>query len=233
VAIAFDNSGSTTGNAVTSLSVDITAAATGAFCYAYLQIATNQPAGSVTLAGWQQLCDIDEGTSSHFSLFRRVKQAGDTTFNAAWSSSQGASAVWSSYTGLLAAQPEEGFGPALHTTNTVTFTTKNATPGDATRWALTAAGARSTVTTGETWTAGTGMTLRSQAVNSVLRCSPAVIGDSNGVVAQSQHNYAWTLSSSEAHGGAVLAFLIPSTSATPAVPATVAVRQAVQRAAVW
>lgn len=233
MAIAFDNSGSTTGNSVSSLTVDITAAAVGAWCYAFIQIATSQGTTPVTIAGWQQLCDINEGTNSHFALLRRVKQSGDTTFTANWPTAAGAVAVWSSYTGLLTAQPEEGFGPALHSASSTTYTTKNVTPADNTRWALTAAGGKSTTTTGETWTAGTGMTLRTQAVNSTLNCSPAVIGDSNGAITQAQHNYSWTLSTAEAHGGTALALLIPSTSATPAYPSPVVERQAAARGAYW
>jgi hypothetical protein len=232
VAIAVDSSGSTTGNSVTSLSVDITAAAVGAFCYCFIQIATAQ-ANGVTMAGWQQLCDIDEASSSHFALYRRVKQSGDTTFTVSWANTQGAAAVWASYTGLNATYPEEGFRSAGHVASSASYTTQSVTPADNTRWALACAGARSTTGT-ETWTAPGALTLRTQAVNSLTRWSPACIADSNSAVTAALHNYTFTLSASEAHGGCVIAFLIPAASSNPSYPVpSINERQAVQRAATW
>jgi hypothetical protein len=231
VAIAFDSTGSSTTNAATSLSVDITAASTGAFCYVYIQVGTTEPLG-FTMTGWQQLNDIQEGVSSHFGLYRRVKQGGDTTFTASWVNSSSATACWSSYTGLNATYPEEGFRSATHTAGSATYTTASVTPADNTRWALCGIGARS-VTAAETWTAPGTQTIRSQAVGTATPWSPALIADSNGAVTATQHNYAFTLSASESHGGAVICLLIPSTSANPAYPQPTDKQQAVPRAATW
>jgi hypothetical protein len=232
VAIAFDATGSTVGNNVATVTIDITAAATGAVCYCFFQIATNEPKG-LTFAGWQRLVDSDEAVSSHFALWRRTKQSGDTTFPASWNTAQGVSAVWASYTGLASPYPDEGYVGVAHIANSASYTTPSGTPQDNTRWALACAGARSTVTTGETWTAPGALTLRGQAVNSTLRCSPVAIADSNGAVAFSAQSYTFTLSAAEAHGGTVLAFLIPAAAATPAYPPPVVERQAVARAANW
>ncbi len=232
MAIAFDSTGSVTGNNVATVTVDITTAATGAFCYCFFQIATNELKG-ITFTGWQRLIDTDEAVSSHFALFRRVKQSGDTTFAASWNTAQGVAAAWASYTGLNATYPEEGFVGATHITNSASYVTPTGTPADATRWALGCAGARSTVTTGETWTGPGAMTIRSQAVNSTLRCSPVAIADTNATVAQSAQSYTFTLSAAEVHGGTTLAFLIPAASANPVYPLPENKPQAVPRAATW
>jgi hypothetical protein len=232
VAIAFDNTGSATANfPVTALTVDITAASTGAFCYCYIQASNNNPSG-FTMAGWQQLCDINEGTNSHLGLYRRVKQSGDTTFTVTWTNTSSATACWSSYTGLNATYPEEGFRSALHTAASATYTTASVTPASNDRWALCGVSAKSTVSA-ETWAPPGTQTIRSQAVGTTTPWSPAAIADSNGPVTQAQHNYAFTLSASESHGGAAICFLIPATSSTPAYPGPVVKDQGVQRAATW
>jgi hypothetical protein len=232
VAIAFDNTGSAFSNAATSLSIDITAAATGAWVYAYFQIGGSEPNG-VTLAGWNKLIDQNEPNSgSHFAMFRRVKQSGDTTFSASFQSSQSVVAAWSSYTGLNSDVPDEGFQGASQQSTTSSYTTPTGTPVDNTRWALAAVGARSTVSA-ETWTAPASLTLRVQAVNTASRWDPVAIADSNGAVAASAQSYTFTLSASEAHGGKVLGFLVPSTATDPAYPPPIFERQALPRAATW
>jgi hypothetical protein len=232
MAIALDSNGSATANSATTVSIDITSAATGAFCYCFIQIGTSQTSAT-TMTGWQQICDINDRTNDHFSLFRRVKQVGDTTFAISWGSASGVAAVWSSYTGLNPSYPDEGLSPATHTVSSTSYTTPNKTPQDNTRWALACAGARSTTTTGETWTAPGTLVNRAQAVNSTLTCSPAVIADSNGAVTAAQHNYTFTLSAAEASGGAIVGFLIPSTATNPAYPLPETRLQAVQTAANW
>ncbi len=232
MAIAFDNTGSAFTNAAASLAIDITAAAVGAFVYAYFQIGGSELNG-VTLPGWNKLVDLNEPNSgSHFALFRRTKVSGDTTFTATFQSSQSAVAVWSSYTGLNAAYPEEGFQGAAQQSTTSSYTTPTGTPLDNTRWALCAVGARST-TSAETWTAPAALTLRVQAVNTASRWDPACIADSNGTVAASAQSYTFTLSASEAHGGKVLGFLIPASAANPGYPSPLVKAQAIPRAANW
>lgn len=232
MAIAFDSTGSATGNSVTTLTVDITSAAVGAVAYCYIQIGSSELAG-VTMTGWVKLLDVNEiSNGSHYAFFRRTKQSGDTTFGPTWAGAQGATAVWSSYTGLNTTYPDEGVVSARHESTSASYTTPTQAPADNTRWALACAGGRST-TSAETWTAPGTLTLRTQAVNSATRWSPAVIADSNGAVAATAASYTFTLSAAEPHGGAVLAYLIPSTSANPAYPPPTLVRQAVQRAANW
>lgn len=232
MAIAFDNTGSVTSDSATALTVDITAATVGAYCYCFTQVSTSNKNG-FTMTGWQQLCDINEGTASHFGLYRRVKQSGDTTFSVSWQNIGSGSACWSSYTGLNPTYPEEGFRSALHTASSASYTTASITPADATRWALCGVGSRST-TSAETWTAPGTQIIRSQTVNTVTAWSPAAIADSNGAITLSQHNYTFTLSAAEAHGGAVICLLIPATSANPVYPEpALNERAAAQRAANW
>ncbi len=217
MAIAFDSSGSTTGNSVNSLTVDITSAAVGAFVYCHVQIGTTVSAGT-TMTGWTKLLDADEGSSSHYALWRRQKQSGDTTFSITWTNSQGACADWVSYTGLNSSTPDELATAATHTTSSASYVTPSLTPNGTGRWALAFAGARST-TSAETWTYPGSMSGRVQAVNSATRWSPVAAADSNGTVTQTSQSYTFTLSASEQHGASILLFLVPPSAAPTFVPA--------------
>jgi hypothetical protein len=233
--IAWDSSGAKVGSSVTSLTVDITAAAVGAVCYAAAEIATTQPSGT-TMTGWTRLLDADEGSSSHYAVWRRTKISGDTTFTISWANSQGASAVWSSYTGL-AATPDEGSAALAHTASSTSFTTPSATPSDAARWALVGAGVRVSAA-GETFTAPSGFTARVQAGSTVSRWAIAIVSDSAAAVTAAAHSYTCVLSTAETHGAAWILYLIPASGSTTytltttiTVATAVAASRSAQRAA--
>ena len=226
MAIAFDSSGSAVGNGVTTLTVDITSAATGAWCYAYLQIGS--PETSVTFTGWTNLVDADEGTSSHYSIWKRQKIAGDTTFSPSWPTSEGSASGWVSYTGLNNAAPDEQFASTTHTVSSASFVTPTATPTTATEWALTFYGARSTVAA-YTYTPDGALVERIDACNTSNRWSGIEIADSNGTVTQASHSYTATCSASQSHGATAILFLQPSIASS--IPDVSPARQAVNRAA--
>src|SRR5512138_2412480 len=105
MAIAFDASGSLTGNGVTSLSIDITPASVGAWVFCY--IGNSYVRETVTFTGWTKIFEVDEGTGSHHSLWKRKKLTGDTTFTASWGTGYGSTAAWCSYTGISETTPDE------------------------------------------------------------------------------------------------------------------------------
>lgn len=217
MAIAFDSSGSAAGNSVTTLTYDITSATVGAVVYAWIYNGTAE--ASVTNAGWTQLVSADEGVASHYSLWRRVKQSGDTTFSPSWPSNQGSSIVWVSYTGANTSTPEESTASASHTTSSASYATPSATPTAGDRWALTFYAARSTTAGNESFTADAAQTLRLQTVNTLTRWAYTMASDSNAAVTQAAHSYTATLSAAEPHGGTAITFLIPASSAPAYVPA--------------
>lgn len=229
MAIAFDSSGSSVGNGVTTLTVDITSAATGAWCYCYIQVGTTQT--STTFTGWTNKVDADEGTSSHYSIWRRQKQAGDTTFAPSWPTSEGSAAGWVSYTGLDGTTPDEQFASTPHT-STANFVTPTATPSTATTWALTFSGARSTVAA-YTYTPDAAMTERIDACNTANRWSGIELADSNATVTQAAHSYTAVCSASQSHGATAILFLVPASSATFTADQPLVVSQSIRRSSVY
>ncbi len=231
MAIASDSSGTVAGNSVTTLTVDITSAAVGAVCYCFIQIGVNQ-GGNITFTGWTQIAEGDEGTSTHSSLHRRVKQSGDTTFAPSWGTAEGSVAVWRSYTGVDGTTPDQQGTYLAHTVSATTFITSSLTPTTATTWAIACAGARSTTSGNqpESFTADAGVPNATQTTNTANRWSTAVISDSGAAVTQAAHSYTQTLNHAETHGGMVGVFLNPA-AASGSLPAPVIIRQAVNRAA--
>lgn len=210
MAIALDNSGSAVGNGVSTLTVDITAATVGAWCYAFIQVGTTQT--STTFTGWTNLVDADDSTFDHYSIWRRKKQSGDTTFSPSWPTTEGSAAGWVSYTGVDPTTPDEGFASTTHT-STANFVTPTATPTAANRWALTFSGARST-TAAYTYTPDAALVERIDACNTANRWSGIEIADSNGTVTQAAHSYTAVCSASQSHGDTAILFLIPASAAT-------------------
>ncbi|HEV2255650.1 MAG TPA: hypothetical protein VGS06_20935, partial [Streptosporangiaceae bacterium] len=91
--IAPDSTGKTVVTAgATSASVDITAAAVGAWCYLWCAISTGATtqAGVPSNASWTTLQSVQTaaGTSgATYAIYRRQKQSGDTTFSFTWTTS--------------------------------------------------------------------------------------------------------------------------------------------------
>lgn len=215
MAIAVDSSGSTLINtSVATANVDITAAAVGATCYALLALGVSQ-GSNVTWTGWTSVLEGNEGTSTHYALYRRVKQSGDTTFTVTWPTATKGTLGWRSYTGQNGTTPDEGAAVTLHTTAGTTFATPSVTPTSNDRWAATFTYARSTTTSGETWTPDAALTERLDTVNTGTNpWCPQEISESGAAVTQAAHSYTATLSASESHGGAILLYLIPAGGGT-------------------
>lgn len=212
--IALDTTGSTSVLAgTTSTTVDITAAAVGAWCYCWVALVINS--GAVTATGWTSLLNSDEGTSAHYALLRRQKQLGDTTFTFSWTTSTKGTLAWASWTGLDSVTPDE---QATLATNGVTgrtaVPTPSATPTAADRWAAAFFGVR-TSTVGNkpiTWTPDGATTERIDVDNNLAGSSPwsgVEIADTNAAVTQAAHSYTATHNASEGHDGSAILFLIP------------------------
>jgi hypothetical protein len=198
---------------VSSASIDITSAAAGAWCYALLALGVNQPA-AVTWAGWQQVLEGDEGASTHYALYRRRKQAGDTTFTVSWGTATRGSFGWASYTG---ADTAEGAAVTLHTSAGTTYPTPSLTPGGSGRWAVTFTWSRSTTSTNqtETYLPDAALAERADVNNGTNPWVPVEVADSGAPVTVAAQSYTATMqtsgaSASESHGGAILLFLAPA-----------------------
>lgn len=218
MAVTLDTTGSTLITVgATSASVDITTAATGATCYALLGLGINQP-GDVTWTGWTKLLEGDEGTSTHYAFYKRVKVAGDTTFTVSWGTSTKGTVGWASYTGQDASNPDENAAVTVHTASSTGYDSGTATPAGKGRTALMACFARSTTSANqpETWTASAELTERLDTVNAANPWIPLHIADSNGPVDQISHLYTAILSSGESHGAGVLIYLVPAAPVGPA-----------------
>ena len=229
MAVAFDNSGSATGNTVTTLTADITAATVGAACFMWIYNANTET--SITNTGWTQIVSLDESTTSHYSLWWRTKQSGDTTFAPSWPTAQGSSLVWVSYTGA-ATTPYEAEADVAISTATTTETTPSSTPTSTGRWATCFYAARSTTATFNYTSADAAQTLRVQNVNTANRWAAVMASDSNATVAVTAQSYTATLSTSESHGAAAILFVVPGAT-TPVADAPYTVLQAVNRAATY
>lgn len=200
--------------ATTSATVDITSAATGAWVYFCGGLSATQT--GVTFTGWTQVLEGDESTFSHYLVYRRLKQAGDTTFTISWPTSARLVGNWESYTGLDGTTPDELAAFTAHTTG-ATFPTSSLTPNGTGRWALAFSYARdSTLSTdlpdGTTWTPDAALTERTDAANAAAGTAVWMsieTADSNGTVTQAAHSYTATAAHTESHGGAVLLYLVP------------------------
>lgn len=212
MAIAFDTSGTATGNSIATLTFDITSATVGAVVICWIYNANNET--SVTNTGWTQLASVDESTASHYSLWWRAKGSGDTTFSPSWPTSQGSSIVWASYTGVDTTTPTESEADQAISTAGTTQTTVSATPAAATRWAVCCYAARSTTATFTYSSADAAQTLRAQTVNTANRWACVMLSDSAGTVTQAAHTYTATLSASQSHGADAVVYLIPAAAAT-------------------
>ena len=217
MAIAFDSSGATrVTTSATSATVDITSAAVGAWAYCLLAIASNET--STTFTGWTLVTGIeaDESTATHYALYRRLKQSGDTTFSVSWSATGAHATIgWVSYAGLNGTTPDELAAASLHTTGT-SFVSPTATPTTTGRWALTFNYARDTTAAadlpdGSTWTADAALTERLDAANAAGSSPWMSVGaaDSNGIVAATSQSYTSTAAHTESHGASILLFLVP------------------------
>lgn len=224
-AIAFDHFGSVTGNSVTTLTVDITTAAVGAVVICWIYNAS--PETSVTFTGWTQLASADESTASHYSLWWRAKQSGDTTFAPSWPTAQGSSAVWASYTGVNTTAPVEGEADQAISVAGTTQATVSSAPTAANRWAVACYGARSTTATFTYSSADAAQTLRVQTINTANRWACAMLSDSNGTVTAAAHTYTATLSASQSHGADAVLYLIPAALVGPNPPPILVKGQAV------
>jgi hypothetical protein len=214
---AFDTTGSTALTAAaTSAVVDITAAATGAWCYAWCALGLNS--GAISSTGWTSLLDADEGTSAHYALLRRKKQSGDTTFTFSWTTSTKGTIGWASYTGLDATTPDE---QATLATNGVTGRTAvpgpAATPTAASRWVVAFSAVRTTNVANKpiTWTPDAATTERLDVDNNAAGSAPWLgleIADTATAVTQAAHSYTATHNASESHDGSATLYLISATS---------------------
>lgn len=225
--VAFDSSGSAAGNNVTTLTADITSATVGAACFMFIYNGTTQTA--ITNTGWTQIASADESTASHYSLWWRIKQSGDTTFTPSWPSSVGSSLVWQSYTGA-AATPFEAEADVAISTSGTTQATPSSSPTTTGRWSACFYGARSTTATFNYSSADASQTLRVQTINTTSRWAATMASDSNGTVAVSAQSDTATLSASQSHGAAAILFVVPAAAAGLVLPNTLKY-QAVNRAA--
>jgi hypothetical protein len=218
MAIALDTTGSTATTAGgTAATVDITAAATGAWAYLFISMpaATTTPSN----ASWTQLAAVtDSVLTVQYAICRRQKQAGDTTFSFTWSGAAKGVLAWASYTGLDGTTPDEGAAVTFNgTTSATAVPTPSATPSATGRWALAFFAAR-TSTSGNkniTWTPDAATTERLDANNSAAASAAwtgVEIADTNTTVAASSQSYTATHApAAEAHDGSGILFLIPPT----------------------
>jgi hypothetical protein len=215
-------------SSATSKVVDITGAATGDWVYMFVTTDTTQTA--VTATGWTLRVEGDEGASTHYALFRRKKVGGDTTFTVSWPTSAKCVISLAAYTGLDGTTPDEGVVFLAHTTG-ATFATSSATPSAAGRIAAMFAYSR-TSTSGNkviTWTPAAGLLERMDANNSAAAGSPWLgqeVADSGDAITVASHSYTATAAFAESHGGAILIYLIPGSTAIDLVVANVAQAQA-------
>jgi len=240
VAIAFDTTGNlptTTG--ATSASIDITSAATGAWVYLWVAMPSATSAASGT--GWTAVASSLDASATPvaYTVLRRLKQAGDTTFTISWTTTGKGVLVWASWTGVDGTTPDEGASVANNsTTSRTAVPTPSATPTAGNRWAVGFFSAR-TSTAGNkpiTWTPDAATAERADVDNDLAASAAwdgTEIADTNGAVTQAAHSYTATHNAAESHDGSAILFLIPAAAGAAAAPAPLVVPQAVQRAATW
>lgn len=207
-------SSSTVTTAATSTSIDITAAPVGDWVYCFAAIGSNET--SVTMTGWTRVIEGDESTSTHYALFRRLKQSGDTTFTMSWPTSSKGTFGLSAWTGLDPTTPDELAQAQLHTSGT-SYPTPSLTPGGPGRYAATFTYSR-TSTSGNkaiSFTPASGLAERLDFNNSAAASAPWTgqeIADSSAPVTVAAQSYTAVQAFSESHGGAILLYLVPPQS---------------------
>jgi hypothetical protein len=219
-AIAFDSSGSTSMTAgATSSSINISSAAVGADCYAWIALGP-APSGTVTITGWTDVVtQVDDGTSVHYALLHRTKQSGDTSFTVSWTNSAKGTLSWASWTGLDTTTPHEGASLTTNgSTSRTAVPTPSATPTAANRWAAGFFSARTSTPANKpiTWTPDAALTERIDVDNNLAGSAPWIgneIADSNTAVTQTSHSYTGTHNAAESHDGSAILFLIPGAGA--------------------
>lgn len=239
MAIAFDTSGSTVlTSGVTTLNVDITTAATGAWCYVWIDLptATTVP----TNASWTQLVTtVDTVLTIQYVVCRRQKQAGDTTFAFTWTTAAKGVAAWASYTGLNSSTPDEGAAITFNgSTARTAVPTPSATPTSNDRWAVGFFGVRTSTSTNKpiTWTPDAAQTERIDIDNNAAASaawSGVEIADTASAVTQASHSYTATHNFSEGHDGSAILFLIPAPAAIITGGQSLIIPQSVKRASLW
>ena len=226
--VAFDTAGSTpTTTGATSAIVDITAAATGAWVYLWVAVPSATSAASRTR--WTPLASSLDTSASPvaYTVLRRQKQAGDTTFTISWTTSGKGVLVWASYTGLNSSTPDEGAAATSNsTTSRTAVPTPTATPAAANRWAVGFFAARTSTTANKniTWTPDAAQAERADVNNSAAASAAwtgTEIADTNGAVTQAAQSYTATHApAAEAHDGSAILFLIPGSTTAAAGLAT-------------
>lgn len=221
-----------TASASSSLSIDITGATVGETVYAWIALRFSQT--STTFTGWTQI-DILRTIASTgaWALYKRVKQAGDTTFTLSWSpNSTSGLVLLQQWPGTVA---DEGGSVITRSSAANVFSTPAATPTDGNRWAVGFYCASDSDSTNKTatWTPTGDMTTTAQTgVNTTgtLAWSNSAICDSNGPVSIASHSGTETTSGTTTinNGAAAILFLIPSTIVQPSPRL-----HAVNRAAVY
>lgn len=217
MAIAFDSTGSAVGDTVTGLTIDVTSAAVGAWCYCWTLVGRTET--SFTLAGWTQILSGDAGAFAHYAVFRRQKQSGDTTFPMSWPLAEGAATIWTSYTGLDPNTPDELAAELDHNVAGTSFLTPSLTPTKADRWALALFGNRGSAlgSPPNAFTVDAALTDRGDAQNVTASHFMLVqAADSNAVVTAAAHSYTDTINHSSSNGATALLFLVPPATASPA-----------------
>lgn len=207
------------GVAGTSATIDITGATVGEVVYACLVLADVQASNPTAPAGWSIVVQGGEGTtgaaSSRCVLYRRVKQAGDTTFLFSWATSCKFEIVPISWPGVDTATPEEVATYAASTSGT-TVVSASITPTAATRWAAGMFGKRGTTATETPWTPPAAMTERVDVSTSASAFTGLEVADSNATVAAAPQSYTATANASASHGGSIVWALIPAAGAAQA-----------------
>jgi hypothetical protein len=225
MAIAVDSGGGgAVTTAATSFNIDITSAATGADCFAW--VAWGLQSATFTSTGWTQVLLGGPASTLTCVLLYRRKIAGDTTFSITSTSAKGCHA-WESYTGLDATTPYQaatnGANFLAKSTASVNVATPSVTNTDATAWALAFFASRSSTTGNKviTFTPDAALTERQDQNNSAAPSSiwtGVEIADSAGAVTAAAHSYTAVASFSESFGAGALLYLNPAAGGAPAIP---------------
>jgi epidermal growth factor receptor substrate 15 len=237
MAIAFDTiqtAASNSGGA--SRVIDISSATDGAWVYCAIFLTDSSGRVFDALTGWDQLSTNDSDSNTcHYSVWRRQKQTGDSTFTITWTGGNSKdNTVWVSYTGLDNTTPNETIDVKIDLVSGATDSTDSVTPAAANRWALAIFEHRTTSNTAKNviFSTASGMVERAEQNMSAAGNSPqtyvaTAVDDSNGAVTQAAHSYSVnaTLSGSPINSAmkiGILLYLIPSTT-TWSVDSTLAV----------
>jgi hypothetical protein len=224
VAIALDTSSTgLSDTTVTSASVNISAAATGAQVFWCLELTVSTSNNLATPpTGWTLVAEDHTSGNIVYAIYTRTKQGGDTSYSATWTTLSRYLTSWVSYTGVDPTTPNETAAKAYGTTTVATVATGTATPAAAGRWALAFHMNRNT-TGANTFTPDAALTERRDDGGAVNPWSSMEIADSNGIVTVASHSYTATGTQSSASRPGVLIYLIAaplSASATLAVTAS-------------